>query len=490
MHHIPVGYEEYDVKVALARHLHGPDFPNVKANFQVNLHMAKPEAQSFTGTFTLADLYVAQRFLELYGGNRPRQVIQIGGNQIYFVESVNPPQPDVLDLLSRSRWIDPAEEREQNKRHQKLYNSHLPLKTVQFGWMCRDEVFSIEGETSRQPCYLSFNPERREVHITFPPIGKQFQATTNVIAIRQSSISSTSAHIARGGQPILFFQLEIPPTFLRKKYQSRPYYRLSAFPFESLRPRAAPYISLAARLILTSRSDLSRFFDLAETANLYRIQTYRVAAERRELFASAQLDRVAENIRNFDWIVAFQLQALLRNLDLDAVELLGILPRVKELVESHGSSHVADLLRTFAGRVRNLSHTNGDTVVPVLSCLDSCHQELLKQERLAQTVPLDESLFRSFHVTITPTTLFLTGPFLERSNRVIRRYDRVHHENFLRVEFREEDGLQYRLDRDVNGRAFVRDRIGPILKEGLEVAGREFEFLAYSQSALREHSVW
>lgn len=34
------------------------------------------------------------------------------------------------------------------------------------------------------------------------------------------------------------------------------------------------------------------------------------------------------------------------------------------------------------------------------------------------------------------------------------------------------------------------DRVGGILKNGFELAGRQFEFLAYSQSALREHAVW
>ncbi|KAG7442133.1 uncharacterized protein BT62DRAFT_1010906 [Guyanagaster necrorhizus] len=45
-----------------------------------------------------------------------------------------------------------------------------------------------------------------------------------------------------------------------------------------------------------------------------------------------------------------------------------------------------------------------------------------------------------------------------------------------------------------NGRLFNFDvgfeQVGGILKEGFELAGRRFEFLAYSSSALREHSVW
>ena len=36
----------------------------------------------------------------------------------------------------------------------------------------------------------------------------------------------------------------------------------------------------------------------------------------------------------------------------------------------------------------------------------------------------------------------------------------------------------------------LHERVGETLKRGFELAGRRFEFLAYSSSALREHAVW
>jgi hypothetical protein len=43
----------------------------------------------------------------------------------------------------------------------------------------------------------------------------------------------------------------------------------------------------------------------------------------------------------------------------------------------------------------------------------------------------------------------------------------------------------------VDGAAFVKMRYGKILREtGLKIGGRRYWFLAYSQSALKEHSVW
>lgn len=487
MHNIPVGHGEYGLKITLAQYLHGPNFPNIKANFKVNLHCPKKGARTTAGTLTLVDLHVAQRFLDLYGAPRCLKSIDIEGNRIYFQKSKDLPQREELELLSRSRWVDPAEEREQAERSQKLKSSLLPLQSVQVGWMCRDRVFSVEGEVQTK-CGLVFDPERREVQIIFPPQG--FQWTAYVFAIRQSSIVSTSAHLARDGQSIVHFQLEFPPTFLRRKSQTSPFYRLSTFPFKTLNPGATPYISLSFRLVLRSRNDLDSFFDLAKTAGLHHVQALRVPAESRHLFTDTQLDRVANKVQRFDWSVAFQLEVLLRNLSVDPVELFGLLPRVEELVESHGNSYVANLLKAFGPQVRKLLHKNGNTVERVLSCLDSCHQELTKQDSSSAPFSEGERLYQSFHAVITPTNVLLAGPFLGKSNRVIRRYDRANQGSFLRVEFREEDGLQYRLDRDVNGRAFIQDRLGPILKGGLIITGRKFEFLAYSQSALKDHSVW
>jgi hypothetical protein len=488
MKNIPIAFHrEYHLKVLLAEHLHGPNFPNVKANFHIDLFWPGKGIKTCVGTFTLADLPVAERFLGIYGGNRPRQIIEIGGNRIYFNKSFRSPDPQVLELLPRSRWVDPAHEREQQKCYEKLSSTPLPVKVVQVGWMCRDRVFSIEGEERNRSCNLIFEPERREVHLVFPRVKEHHN--THVIAIRQTSILSISAHTA-GGDSVVYFQLEIPPLLLRRKWDHKPFFRMSSFPFQTLNPSATPFISLAFRVVFR-QSNLNTFIDLAKTAGVHHIQKFQVATERRGLFDRTRLQRVQADIQSVDWPVAFQLEALLRSLYLDATELLEIIPQVKSHVQEHGSHYVATLLRAFAGKVCDMPCSSKNTVKTVLDCLDETHQALVKQTVLNwQPSTMEQSLYQTSHVTVTPTTILLTGPFLEKSNRVIRRYQKNHQENFLRVEFREEDGFQYRFDRGINGRGFIRDRLGPILENHLVVAGREFEFLAYSQSALRNHSVW
>ncbi|KAG8818545.1 hypothetical protein FRC18_012430 [Serendipita sp. 400] len=101
----------------------------------------------------------------------------------------------------------------------------------------------------------------------------------------------------------------------------------------------------------------------------------------------------------------------------------------------------------------------------------------------------NRELFECHHVTITPTSVILNGPFPDESNRVIRKYI-DHQQCFLRVQFREEDRLQLRLDRGVDTNKILDERFSDILRKGITVAGRKFEFLGYSSSALKEHAVW
>lgn len=83
----------------------------------------------------------------------------------------------------------------------------------------------------------------------------------------------------------------------------------------------------------------------------------------------------------------------------------------------------------------------------------------------------------------------MEGPYATQSNRIIRQFA-GYEDFFIRVDFRDEDRLQYRWSREVDGASFVRERVGGALKQGFDIAGRHFEFLAYSSSALREHAVW
>ena len=61
----------------------------------------------------------------------------------------------------------------------------------------------------------------------------------------------------------------------------------------------------------------------------------------------------------------------------------------------------------------------------------------------------DAGKFSCYHVTFTPTRMLLEGPYSSQSNRVIRQFA-GYEDHFIRVDFRDEDRLQYRWAREVS----------------------------------------
>lgn len=494
MHNLPLHAGEDDLKVVLASLLHSSLFNYVQTNFAVHLHKRrKPGARAQTGTFTVADSSVGTKFLQHYGD--PNAVRYGADRLIHFKRSNHDPRPDIVETISRTPWVDPIKEREQKKKDRILTSSSISISSIQFGWQCRDEVVSIEAEANRDAA-LRFDPGRREIHV----VTKADEFNLDIIAIRYTSIHSISRHQStKDGNHVLFFDLGMPPTFLRKALDtSSPstngtesqatYTRVSTFPHLD-NTRAISFTGLALRLVFTSREDSEMFSKLSETAGIRHLHSQETIIERRGLFSATRLDTLERNLRRFNWSIAFQLASLLQNLILDTSELLELLPRIREIVRLKGKAYTAKLLSEFRNVAMGLWYSD-DYNETISSCFKAVERDFAKQGDTLSLIPDDGSYYQSLHVIITPTTMFFNGPYPEQSNRVIRRYDSECHENFLRVTFRDENHLQYRFDREIDGPGFIKDRVGEFLKKGLSIAGRVFEFLAYSQSALKEHSVW
>lgn len=90
---------------------------------------------------------------------------------------------------------------------------------------------------------------------------------------------------------------------------------------------------------------------------------------------------------------------------------------------------------------------------------------------------------------ITPTTIHVASPIMETSNRITRKYA-ADADRFLRVKFSDEktEGVLRNMP---NGRAEAPfDRVRRAMKNGIVVAGRYYEFLAFGNSQFREHGAY
>jgi RNA-dependent RNA polymerase len=209
-----------------------------------------------------------------------------------------------------------------------------------------------------------------------------------------------------------------------------------------------------------------------------------VDADSFQFFSPRNLYHVERWTKTMGWKNAFQIEACLRDDLLTPQDLLSNLRDAIEGVIRDYGSDASDLLRTFtlALRMRKAGETSR-----------SCLARVCAENPTAKPLQLSPGHFPCHHVVITPSRILLEGPHATQSNRVIRHYqdhDPTLVERFLRVEFCDEDHLAYRWDREVDGAWFLQRRVGGVLRDGLELAGRSFEFLAYSTSSLREHAVW
>ncbi|KAK0465407.1 RNA-directed RNA polymerase 2 [Desarmillaria tabescens] len=479
-----------DIIIGLAEILHGPSyttFSEVPLNFHVRLFKDKKGTKKHggSGALTLPTTSVGDEFLREYG-EQGRKKFSVGSRQVKFCVSRKGPRADIVDSITRTPYLDPRAVEEQNWRTSKLQRESVLIRTIQFGWDCRDYIFSIEWEKTfpTSCCTLSFDNERREIRIKIADTSPSLAIVT-----RLSNIVEVSVHQYLTFH-VIFFSFSVPPSF---EEEYKPRRRLHALPIDD-HHIVAPFTSHSLRLLCDNVDELHKFLDLSHTAQFHNISNKEYPADRRGLFSSHLLDDLAQWQRYFHWSIAFQVEALVRNLVLDAKEMLRLMPDIQRMFLVEGKDYTASFLRYFRPRAEALFYDetslSAETDDVVRQCFLLAEQDYKTQARAPSLKPTDGSLFESLHIVITPTRMILDGPYPERSNRVIRTYSSANHESFLRVSFAEEDRLQYRFDREVDGPALIRLRVGTFLLDGLHIALRKFTFLAYSQSALKEHSVW
>ncbi|KAK9063788.1 hypothetical protein SSX86_017660 [Deinandra increscens subsp. villosa] len=124
-------------------------------------------------------------------------------------------------------------------------------------------------------------------------------------------------------------------------------------------------------------------------------------------------------------------------------------------------------------------------------------EEYRKKKRIrSPAISLDNGLVYVRRVQITPSKVYFCGPEVNVSNRVLRHYaDYI--DNFLRVSFLDEEleklystDLAPKVGRNGETRTEIYKRILSILRDGIVIGSKKFEFLAFSSSQLRDNSAW
>ncbi|KAJ4992728.1 RNA-dependent RNA polymerase [Stagonosporopsis vannaccii] len=103
--------------------------------------------------------------------------------------------------------------------------------------------------------------------------------------------------------------------------------------------------------------------------------------------------------------------------------------------------------------------------------------------------PIPKHCVMQRSVNITPTMMHVASPVMEISNRITRQY-LADADRFIRVKFSDEKG-EGALRTLPGGRAdALFNRVSCAMRNGIIVAGRYYEFLAFGNSQFREHGAY
>ncbi|KAG6916647.1 hypothetical protein DXG01_005933 [Tephrocybe rancida] len=431
--------------------------------------------------------------------------LKIEGKKIKFRRG-GFPRPGEAETLKKTPYADPDIEEEHQRKVWEL-SDKFRVNAVQFGVFYRPNYPGNDREPLKPRAFsvewghrydidsegwLSFEYDHKFIRIT---LGSEMKDQIgSSIAVSFASIQKIA--VGYDGDPYICFDTLTPPILEEIEFHrqltgdrerdSRKYkHRIG-----SINPghkEVAPYAHHLRLLLHNGAFDMAaKFKEMCTIAGLSDSMIIRcegpnrVEADRMGFFTPKRLYNLRNEFKKLPWTIAFQLESLLRNGLLHTQDLANLLKQVQDLCKaSRHAGNVSTLLRQYHEKleVRSLRQSP-------LRCFEE-----VRRNFTAVDSTLPRGNFLCSHVTFTPTRMILEGPYATQSNRVIRMYE-DYLDHFVRVDFRDEDRLQYRWDRSVDGSTYLQERVGGVLKGGFELAGRRFEFLAYSSSALREHAVW
>ena len=486
MRNIPYAVDEIALNRQLQRTLHGPIFEPVfqggaPYDYRIQLFKGKRRGQGHggCGIITVPTEAIGLRLIELGS-------IAVHGRQVIFTRSNKPARPEHIAIVQRA-YQDP-EIRERAEQRRADLASQIGVSRVQLCWSGFREV-SIEWENQGSST-VSFDDNNRAIVL---------QLGSWRIVIRNTTIDSIEddgdfCHLSLDVPPMLEVEPMTDDAFgfntLREALglEPQPQPRSRQSTLEEGQEAIIPFANVLRFRFTSPHSGVEKFKSKMRLIDR-RVHAYRGPDPAyRGYFTSHSLGLLQEWCQHREYQIAFQVHAILCKRLIAPVALLDLVPTLEQSIQDLRPDEVVDILKRF-GHLISEPEEGMENWRPTQFLKDCIDKRATNVSRRVVSPEEASRLFECYHVTITPTSQLLSGPIPETSNRVLRWYpDHQHH--FLRVDFAEEDGNNIRMDREVDNVGFVQKRFGGVLKNGIKVAGRRFEFLAYSQSALREHAVW
>ncbi|KAK7064732.1 RdRP-domain-containing protein [Favolaschia claudopus] len=196
MRDILFAVKEEDIKIALAEKLHRPPFPITPfTNFHIKLfRQQRGRGHRGIGILTLPSTEVGQQFLTLYGEretqvnnfwgararNRGSTGISVRGRLVKFTASTQNVDQGLIDAVGSTPWVDPLRLRQEQAERARV-SGPIDLSSFGFGRFCRDGVFSLEASyTGTVACNVDMRRIELDCHKPIrPPLPSNGQASSS-----------------------------------------------------------------------------------------------------------------------------------------------------------------------------------------------------------------------------------------------------------------------------------------------------------------------
>ena len=517
MRNIAFSAKVIDIRIALAEKLHHPPFPtDPPLNFHVHLFFKKKGC----GMLTLPTQEIGDTFLWTYGHTSR---ISVNGRIIKFQLSDKPANEGRVRHIRSVPWEDPKVLETRNR--QKAEDSQpINLKGYTFGHFCRDGSFLFDSDTLGKG-NIACDLDLRKIILTvqrgrsdmkssesdFSSFLATFFSSRKIASYTPSQIKTLIATGPSQTRHLVILDSDTPPIIqsqllpnnvsalfgledLNKRYKQSSL-RMTSLHDDRQMPPSCHSLCLAFLSHDETLIFLERCRKLGLTSHQTREDGIRTRHESHNN-AMAELDR---QLIAMKFELAFEVEKAVLNGDLEPFEVFSLSSTIQSLSSTPSGLppaafryFVTNLQGLHPSRRRNMhsmpsgraTHINLDQQL-----IDATKYYSVKSNfKIITPYLVSPAIFESYHLIVTPTSRYLEGPIPDQSNSVLRRFG--NHDCFLRVSIQDERRSKLRREPGIEISKLLQSRFGVLLTHGLHLGGRQYEFLGYSMSGLREHSVW
>ncbi|KAA1087671.1 hypothetical protein PGT21_035256 [Puccinia graminis f. sp. tritici] len=520
---LPTAGTQLETKLALitavSQVIHRPPVlksNEIRSNFQVDVRpLTHPQAHShlqpsfhpthtnrsqrLIATLTFPTSELGHRFLSAV----VRNPVKIFNNlsPIQFEPSLRNgrriiPHPQLIKSLKDSRFKETTEVIQELKELE-LTQKPIPISLIDFGRTCQHlnkPAFSSEytlclpSESSQ----LTFDIDQKFILLTWTTQERSKKIVIQLQTLRKIEACSPWV-ILELARPPQFEELvnKIPSYFTGPlppldKHDAGPRIRVHGYPHT--KADVFPFVNNQIRIQFASETAFQNFCSLKVAVPLPKIISFSRTIVEKDHYDPERIKAIHENLVCFTIPVAFQIESLLHNSILLPYQILRVCQALMGIDECVAERALVQFIEKYSEN--NQGTKNGlQASKPVyLQVLQEALKASAQEANLNHLKIEGGDSFPCRTVTITPTRLSLQGPQIEQSNSILRLYQQT--ENFLRVSLADETGHRLRASREVEIHHLLRNRYRPFLTKGMILCGRKFEFLGYSNSALKDHQAW